>query len=130
MASCAGSSACAARDVLQLADLFDDPWVVSASRDPVYQAFALETAARGGSPPQRGPTVAGIDEYLEAVLAGHGVGLAPASAARYCARPGITYVPVTDASPSVCALTWSSDTEPGPPAQAMISIVRARVGTT
>ncbi len=114
------------RDLLKLADLFGQPWVVSANPNPAYQAFALETAARGRTPPLLGPTVASIDEYLEAVLAGHGIGLAPASAARYYARPGITYVPVADARSSVCALTWTGDTKPGPPARAMITIVRAR----
>lgn len=120
----------ATRPSLQLADLFGHPWIVSASTDPAYQAFALETAARSGAPPLLGPEVAGVDEYLEAVLAGHGIGLAPASAARYYARPGIDYVPVADARPSVCALTWTSDARPGPPAQAMIRIVRARLDAT
>lgn len=111
---------------IPVADLIDEPWVVSASPDSVYQDFALETAARCGRPPLTGPSVQSIDEYLEAVLAGQGIGLAPASAARYYARPGIVYVPVPDARPSVCALSWATDKDPGAPAQALIDLARRR----
>jgi len=116
----------AEREHVALAELFDEPWLVSASGDPVYQDFALETAARAGVPAQRGPTVRNIDEYLEYVLAGAGIGLAPASAARYYARPGIVYVSVPDARPSVCALSWLCDARLGPPAAAMVELVRRR----
>lgn len=119
----------AGRERLRVADLFDDPWVVSASSDPVYQRFALAADDRGGRPPILGPTVRSTDEYLEVVLAHQAVGLAPASAARYYARPGITYVPVPDAQPSVCALSWSTRHPPQAPAQAMIDIVRTRALT-
>lgn len=107
-----------------IAQLLDEPWVVSASPDPVYQDFALATDARDGRPPRPGPTVRSIDEYLEAVLAHQGIGLAPASAARYYARPGVVYVPVPDARPSVCALSWSARHDPGRPARALIDLVR------
>ena len=117
-------------DQLRVAELFDDPWIVSAGDDPAYQAFALATRDRNGRPPHLGPTVNNIDEYLEAVLAGLGVGLAPASAARYYNRPGINYPAVTDAEPSVCALSWCTDTTPAPPAQAMIDVVRGHLPRT
>lgn len=116
----------AGRVSIQLAELLGEPWVVSVSLDRVYQDFALETAARRGHPPMTGPSVRNIDEYLEAVRAGQGIGLAPASAARYYGRPGVVYVPVPDARPSVCALSWSTDGNPSGPAQALIDLVRSR----
>jgi DNA-binding transcriptional LysR family regulator len=98
--------------------------VVSANTDPVYQKFARALHARNGRPPVLGPTVRTIDEYLEAVLAGQAIGLAPASAARYYSRPGITYVPVPDAQPSICALSWTTRHPTTPAADAMIHLVR------
>ncbi len=65
--------------------------------------------------------------YLEAVLSGEGIGLAPASAARYYVRPGIAYVPVPDAPPSVCSLSWSTDHEPGPAARDFVDVVRSQM---
>lgn len=115
----------AGRDHVGLADLLPEPWVVSASPDPAYQAFALALGARGGEPPRLGPTVHNIDEYLEVVLSGRAVGLAPASAARFYARPGIAYVPVPDAEPSVCALSRSTARPPGPAARALLDLVRS-----
>ena len=117
----------ARRAAVDLRRLLDEPWVVSASPDPSYQRFALAMDARGGRDPVRGPVVATIDEYLEAVLSGRGIGLAPASAARYYSRPGITYVPVPDAEPSVCSLSRPTGRRPNPAAHAFIGIVHARL---
>ena len=47
-----------------------------------------------------------LDEFLEAVTAGREVGLAPASASRLYARPGVAFIEVADAEPSVGALAW------------------------
>ncbi len=41
-----------------LADLLGEPWVVRVSPDPVYQDFALETAARSGTLPCSDPASA------------------------------------------------------------------------
>jgi len=114
----------AGEDEVRVAQLFDDPWVVSAGPDAAYQRFALAIDDRAGRAPVLGPTVRNIDEHLEVVLAHRAVGLAPASAARYYARPGITYVPVPDAQPSVCALSWPHRHPPREHARAMIDLVR------
>lgn len=74
---------------------------------------------------QRGPVVHPVDEFLEAVQSEQAVGLAPASAARYYSRPGIVYVPVVDAEPSVCTLSWRSDRTLAPAARALVEAVRA-----
>lgn len=111
---------------LDIGQLVDEPWVVSANRDPAYQRFAPALGSRGGRPPILGPTVHTIDEYLEVVLAHRAIGLAPSSAARYYARPGITYVPVPDAAPSVCTLSWSARYEMGEAARSMVDLVRSQ----
>jgi DNA-binding transcriptional LysR family regulator len=114
----------AGRPSISVAELFDQPWVVNATRDPVWQAYALATRQRGGRPPMLGPTVHTVDEFLEAVLSEQGIGLAPASAARYYPRPGVSYVAVPDADPSVCSVSWRADNDLSPAVQALLDLVR------
>lgn len=119
----------AAAGEVSVRQLFDLPWVQPASPDPVYRSFALALDQRDGRPPRLGPTVNSIDEYLEVVLSGHGIGLAPESAARYYSRPGITYVPVPDAEPSVVALAWLAQDAPLPAAaRTLLDYLRRRAG--
>jgi DNA-binding transcriptional LysR family regulator len=94
--------ACRAR--IHLADLAGLPWITTAAQDPVWQAHAQPTAERDKQPAS--VVVATLDEFLEAVIAGRGVGLAPASASRLYARPGVAFIEVADAEPSVGALAW------------------------
>jgi len=46
------------------------------------------------------------DAWLTAIANGDGIALAPESAARYYARPGITYRPVTGITPSQVGIAW------------------------
>jgi len=46
------------------------------------------------------------DDWLTAIANGRGVALAPESGARYYARPGIVYRPVTGVSPSQVGVAW------------------------
>lgn len=64
---------------------------------------------------------AGIAVVATLLLVGHGVSLAPASAGRYYARPGITFATVTDAAPSVVALARRRNRTPSPLARAFIN---------
>src|SRR5450755_196873 len=96
----------AGRTSLTWADLAGRPWITTAADDAAWQSYARP-------PGHDGPDavmVNTVDEYLEAVLAGQGVGLAPEAATRFYTRPGIRYVPVTDAQPSTIALAWRPDT--------------------
>ncbi len=112
-----------AAESVSITHLLDEPWILSGSADSEYQAFARATAQRSEHPLHVGATVRSIDDYLEAVLAYQGIGLAPSSAARYYARPGIRYVPVPDAQRSVVALAWPNHPgHPVPLAAALIQI--------
>jgi LysR substrate binding domain len=121
--ACNACSQLAHRVNVAVTELFDTPWVVNATRDPAYQAYALATRHRGGRPALLGPTVHTIDEFLEAVLSEEAIGLAPASAARYYPRPGISFVPVPDADPSMRTLSWRADRGVTPAAQALVDLV-------
>jgi DNA-binding transcriptional LysR family regulator len=54
------------------------------------------------------------DAWLAAIANGYGIALAPESAARYYARPGIVYRPVSGVSPSQAGVAWppANDTDP------------------
>ena len=97
----------ACRTRIHLADLAGLPWITTAAQDPVWQAYAQPTAER--DKPDASVVVATLDEFLEAVIAGRGVGLAPASASRLYARPGVAFIEVADAEPSVGALAWRDE---------------------
>jgi DNA-binding transcriptional LysR family regulator len=95
----------ASRARIHLADLAGLPWITTAATDPVWQAHAQPLA--GNRDKQNPPVVVDtLDEFLETVTAGRGVGLAPASASRLYARPGVAFIEVADAEPSVGALAW------------------------
>jgi DNA-binding transcriptional LysR family regulator len=50
--------------------------------------------------------VSTFQELLAVVIAGRAVSVVHGEAARYYQRPGISYVPIHDASPSQWALIW------------------------
>lgn len=50
--------------------------------------------------------VRSVDEWMEAIATGHGVGLTPASTSRLYTHPGIRYLPVTDAPHVPIVLVW------------------------
>jgi len=117
----------AGRSQASVHDLFADAWVVSASDFPAWQRFALAMDQRR-SEPILGPTVHTVDEFLEAVATGHAIGLAPQSAIRFYRRPGITFLAVPNATPSVCTLSWRTDIALSPPAVAFVDMARAHLG--
>jgi DNA-binding transcriptional LysR family regulator len=100
---------------IRLADLAGLPWITTAAQDPVWQAHAQPTAHYDKPD---AVVVDTLDEFLEAVTAGRGVGLAPASASRLYARPGVTFIEVTDAEPSTGALAWRRETPDANPTAA------------
>ncbi len=57
------------------------------------------------------------DAWPTAIANGYGIDLAPESAARYYARPGIIYRPVTGVSPSQAGVAWPSDNDTDPVVQ-------------
>ncbi len=95
----------ASRARIHLADLAGLPWITTAAPDPVWQAHA-RPLAEGLDDPCATVVVETLDEFLETVIAGRGVGLAPASASRLYARPGVAFIEVADAEPSIGALAW------------------------
>jgi DNA-binding transcriptional LysR family regulator len=59
-----------------------------------------------------------------AVVNGYGVALAPESAARYYARPGVTYRPLTGVSPSHVGVAWPPEADADPVVQDFVRCCR------
>jgi DNA-binding transcriptional LysR family regulator len=91
----------AARDAVLLRDLADDPVIINV----VSGTTSLELW-----PPDRRPAtvvpVRNVDEWMEAIAAGRGVGLTPASTGRLYSHPAIRYRLITDAPRVAITLAW------------------------
>jgi len=104
----------AARAQVSFRHLWDEPFVAAPEETGRWRDYHLATAERQGHPPRIGYVTSQPDGFLTAIANGYGIALVPESAARYYARPGITYRPVTGVSPSQVAVAWppASDTDP------------------
>jgi DNA-binding transcriptional LysR family regulator len=106
----------AAREVIAFAELWDEAFVAAPASTGWWRDWWLAVDEREGHPVRIGTvTETGQpDDWLSAIANGYGVALAPESAARYYARPGVVYRPVTGVSPSQVGVAWSSaaDTDP------------------
>ena len=106
----------AARDHIRFRDLWDEPFVAAPAETGAWRDWWLAADEREGHPVRIGAvTDSGQpDDWLAAIANGGGIALAPESAARYYARPGVTYRPVTGISPSQVGVAWppAADTNP------------------
>ena len=105
----------AGRDRISFRDLWDEPFVAPAEAG-WWRDWWLAAGEREGHPAPIGAvTESGQpDDWLTAIANGYGVALAPESAARYYARPGIVYRPVTGVSPSQVGVAWPSAADANP----------------
>ncbi|GAA2568037.1 MULTISPECIES: LysR family transcriptional regulator [Streptomyces] len=104
----------AARDVVLFQDLWDEPFVAAPPETGRWRDHWLATGERDGHPVRIGAVTDQPDDWLSAIANGYGIALAPASAARFYARPGITYRPVSGVSPSQVGVAWAcaDDSDP------------------
>ena len=104
----------AARDQIAFHELWDEPFIAAPAETGWWRDYWLATGERQGHPVRIGYVTDQPDAWLAAIANGDGIALAPESAARYYARPGITYRPVTGVSPSQVGVAWppASDANP------------------
>jgi DNA-binding transcriptional LysR family regulator len=96
----------AARDQIPFPDLWDEPFVAAPDDTGWWRDYWLAASERQGHPVRIGAVTEQPDEWLTAIANGYGIALAPESAARYYAHPGVTYRPVTGVSPSQVGVAW------------------------
>jgi DNA-binding transcriptional LysR family regulator len=101
-------------DQISFRQLWDEPFIAAPADTGCWRDYWLATSERQGHPVRIGAVTDQPDAYLTAIANGDGIALVPESAARYYARPGITYRPVTGVSPSQVCVAWppASDTNP------------------
>jgi DNA-binding transcriptional LysR family regulator len=107
-----------AREELGLADVAGLPFVTAdlatdGCEPTAWQDSWLIRPRPGGDVPIIGAAARTVDDWCEHVAAGHGIGLCPASAARFHSRPGVCFVPSTGLPPTtMCVACRTGDTRP------------------
>jgi DNA-binding transcriptional LysR family regulator len=104
----------AGRDQISFEELWDEPFVAAPVTTGWWRDYWLATDERDGHPPRIGAVTEHPDDWLSAIANGYGIALAPESATRYYARPGVVYRPVTGVSPTHVGVAWppAADTDP------------------
>jgi DNA-binding transcriptional LysR family regulator len=104
----------ATQDHICFDELWDEPFIAAPAETGAWRDYWLATTERDGRPVRIGAVTDQPDAFLTAIANGYGVALTPESAARYYARPGIAYRPVTGVSPSQVCVAWppANDTNP------------------
>jgi DNA-binding transcriptional LysR family regulator len=104
----------AARDQISFRELWNEPFVAAPEETGWWRDYWLAADERQGHPVRIGYVTDQPDAWLTAIANGDGIALAPESAARYYARPGIIYRPVTGVTPSQVGVAWppANDTNP------------------
>ncbi len=101
----------AGRAGISVLEVADEPllWTERAPREWV-DWWAVNPRPDGSSP-RWGPTNDNVEEMLEQVAEGGAICFAPASLARYYARPDLAWVPLTDVEPLRVAIAWLDGVE-------------------
>ncbi|HEX6357381.1 LysR family transcriptional regulator [Actinophytocola sp.] len=107
----------ATRAEIPFAALWDEPFVAAPAETGAWRDFWLAADERGGHPVRIGAVTEQPDDWLSAIANGYGVALAPESAARFYARPGVTYRPVTGVRPTQVGVAWSPADDENPVVQ-------------
>ncbi|GAA3091918.1 LysR family transcriptional regulator [Streptomyces roseofulvus] len=98
----------AARRTVLFKELVDEPFVAADAETGAWRDHWLAVEERDGHPVRIGAVTSRPDEWLGAV-AGGCVALAPASAARFYAHPGVVFRPVRGIPPSRVGLVRPRD---------------------
>jgi DNA-binding transcriptional LysR family regulator len=100
----------AGRREVSIGELLEEVWCVLPADDPIWRDFWLASAHRDGRAARTGPVMTSFEEQVQYALAGAGISLAPQSATKDAAHPGLAFVPVGDLEPSTAALAWPRGT--------------------
>jgi DNA-binding transcriptional LysR family regulator len=121
----AGHPLAAGDDPIPFRELLDEPFVAAPAETGGWRDYWLAIDARHGHPVSIGAVAVHRDDWLSAIANGYGIGLAPASATRFYARPGVVYRPVTGVSPTHIAIAWPPGADTNPVVQDFVRCCRA-----
>jgi DNA-binding transcriptional LysR family regulator len=97
----------AERDEIPFRELWDEPFVAAPAETGWWRDYWLAVDERDGHPARIGAVTELPDDWLSAIANGYGIALAPKSAARFYARPGVVYRPVIGISPTRVGVAWA-----------------------
>ncbi|MFF4691717.1 LysR family transcriptional regulator [Streptomyces sp. NPDC001307] len=98
-------------------ELWDEPFVAAPEETGAWRDHWLAADEREGRPVRVGAVTEQPDDWLSAIANGYGIALAPESAARFYARPGVVYRPVTGVSPTRVGVAWAPADDRNPVVQ-------------
>ncbi len=101
----------AGRDEIAFAELVHEPVVAAPGGKGEWRDHWLAVSERDDREVCIGAVTEQPDEFLSAIAHGYGIALVPASTARFYARPGVVYRPVTGVSPSEVGVAWQPDAD-------------------
>lgn len=101
-----GSHPLARCDVVDFADLLDEPFLALPESARTLRDHFLAVDARGGRPPVIGGEISSTEETYEAVRGGDGVVLLAAGNTPLVAHEGVVVRPIRGVGPSELALAW------------------------
>jgi DNA-binding transcriptional LysR family regulator len=104
----------AGREEISFRELWDEPFVAAPPETGWWRDYWLASDEREGHPPLIGAVTEHPDDWLSAIANGYGIALTPASSARFYARPGVVYRPVTGVSPSRVGVAWAPAADADP----------------
>jgi DNA-binding transcriptional LysR family regulator len=99
----------ARRKHVRVRDVLGEPIVAAPSVDKVWRDYWILVPERGGEPPNVVVEAPTFEAELQAVGAGRGISITGLTAARYYARPGVSFVLISDLAPCRIALAWWPD---------------------
>ncbi|MDF5711339.1 MAG: LysR substrate-binding domain-containing protein [Nostoc sp. S4] len=99
----------AQREVLQIADLVNEPFITVPSETGIWRDYWLAKNERDGHPIVFGTEVNNTNEAMEAVINNQGIALVSESSTQVYMLSGQTFRRVEDVSPSVLAVAWRRD---------------------
>ena len=119
----------AARSRLSVLDVRDEPLMWTGRAPRAWVDWWAVNPRPDGSSPVWGPKNDNVEEMLEQVAAGVAICFAPASMARYYARPDLAWVPLSRVEPLRVALAWQARGE-SPLVRSFVAVVRELAAAT
>lgn len=115
----------AAHEVIDFADLLDEPFLALPTASGALRDFWLAVDARDGRPPVIGAEITTTEETVEALTSGLGVCLVAAGNVPLVDQAGVAVRPLRGVAPSRLVLAWRRDDE-----RPLLAHLRAAVSAT
>lgn len=113
----------ARRRRVKLAELFDDPIIAAPSSAGTWRDYWLAQEYRDQGFAKVAAEAATFEAEFTAVAQGKGISITMASAPRYYKRPGVVFVPISDAPMGSTSLAWPVD-DTAPSVRHFVEIAR------